>query len=201
MRYRKSLVAIAFAIGATTAATAFADAPGPNLVNNGGFETGDFSGWSASVDTFVSGVDDVSAHTGNSGAYFGDLGTSGSISQSFTTIAGATYDIDLWLRSDGLTPNGLQVLWNGTVVDSVSDFGSLNYMEIKIDPQMAASTMTTLELRVGNDNGFLEMDDIAVTQAVPEPATFALVGAGLLMIWVRRRTAYSAQQRRDGRTQ
>jgi PEP-CTERM motif len=196
MNYRKSLATIAFAVGATAAATAFADVP--NLVTNGGFETGDFSGWNASVDLGVSGIDHVSAHTGNFGAYFGDSGTSGSISQSFATVAGTSYDIDLWLRSDGLVPNGLQVLWNGTTVYSVSDFGSLNYAEIVIDPQQAASGLSTLELRAGNDNGFLEMDDITVTAAVPEPTTYALVGAGLLMIWVRRKTASSAQQRRAG---
>jgi hypothetical protein len=194
MNYRKSLAVIAFAIGATAAATAFADAP--DLLTNGGFEAGDFSGWNASVDPTFSGVDDVAAHAGSFGAFFGDIGTSGSISQSFATVAGATYDIDLWLRSDGQTPNGLQVLWNGTTVYSVSDFGSLAYAQIAVDPQQAASALSTLELRVGNDNGFLEMDDIRVTAAVPEPATFALVGAGLLMVWVRRRAASSQQQHR-----
>jgi hypothetical protein len=196
MGYRTSLATVAFAFGLTAGAPALAgpvgNEVGANLVTNGGFETGTFSGWSTSIDATFSGIDGVSAHSGSFGAFFGDFGTPGSISQSFATLAGSNYNIHLWLRSDGLTPNSIAVLWAGTTVYSVANLAASAYTEIVIDP-LATTTLTTLELRLRNDNGFLELDDISVravgaVSAVPEPASLALLGAGLLgMVAARRR--------------
>lgn len=190
MDYRKFLAAVAFAFGATVAAPALAgpiaNEVDPDLVTNGGFETGDFTGWSASVDPSFSGVDGVAAHSGTFGAFFGDAGTPGSISQAIATLAGSTYNIHLWLRSDGLSPNSLEVLWGGTTVYSATDLGLFAYTEIVIDP-LALADFTTLELRLRNDGGFLEIDDISVRR-LPEPLTLALLGPGLLgFVLVRRR--------------
>jgi hypothetical protein len=193
MNHRKSLAALAVAFGATVAATALAgpvaNESGPNLVTNGGFETGDFTGWTTAVDPSFSGVDPVAAHSGSFGAFFGDFGTAGSISQSFATLVGGHYNIHLWLRSDGLTPNSLDVLWGGTTVYTATNLTPFAYTEIVIDP-VALAGLTTLQLRARNDNGFLEVDDISVSavSAVPEPGSFALIGAGLAgMVALRRR--------------
>jgi hypothetical protein len=191
MDYRRLLVAAALAVGAAAPAIAgpVGNETGPSLVTNGGFETGDFAGWNASVDPSFSGIDNLAAHSGSFGAFFGDFGTPGSISQSFATLVGASYNIHLWLRSDGLAPNSLAVLWNGTTVYSAANLAPFAYTEIVIDPQATAAS-TTLELRVRDDNGFLELDDISVraVSAVPEPGSLALLGAGLLtIVAVRRR--------------
>ena len=195
MDYRTSLATAAFAFGVTAGvpvlAGPVANEVGPNLVTNGGFETGSFSGWTTSIDPTFSGIDGVSAHSGSFGAFFGDAGAPGSIRQSFATSAGSNYNIHLWLRSDGLAPNSFAVLWGGATVYSAANIGASAYTEIVIDP-LATAAATTLELRLRNDNGFLELDDVSVravtaVSAVPEPASFALLGAGLLGIVAARR--------------
>jgi len=189
MDHRNFLAAVAVAFGATVAATAvagpIANESGPNLVTNGGFETGDFAGWTADVDPTYSGVDHVAAHSGSWGAFFGDAGTPGTISQSLATVAGASYDIQLWLRSDGSTPNSFEVVWGGKTVFGVADVVSPDYTQIVIDP-LATSASTTLQLRARNDVGVLEVDDVSV-RAVPEPASVALLAGGLLVVVSARR--------------
>jgi len=192
MNLRPLLIAAAVAIGSTFTVAASAGPigheTGPDLVTNGGFETGDFTGWSAAVDPDFSGVDGPSAHTGNFGAFFGDVGAPGSISQALATVAGGSYNIHLWIRNDGLTPNSFEVLWGGASVYSVADLGAFAYTEIVIDP-LATGASTTLTLLARNDNGFLEVDDISV-RLVPEPDSLALVAPMLLgaVVWRRRKT-------------
>src|ERR1700760_359082 len=79
-------------------------APANNLVINGSFESGDFSGWTlAGTDVLPGGndnyygVDSVDAHTGAYGAYFGPVGGVLNLSQTIATIPGASYEVSFWL--------------------------------------------------------------------------------------------------------
>ncbi|NUZ05288.1 hypothetical protein [Piscinibacter koreensis] len=189
MSCRKLLAAGVLALG-TLLGTGVGAAPtryevGPELVTNGGFESGNFSGWNASFDPTLSGVDGVAAHSGSFGAYFGEIGTPGTLVQSLATLPGSYYNIHLWLRSDGQRPNSFDVLWGGRSVYSVLDVAASAFTEIVLDPQ-ASSALTTLELRLRNDSGFFEIDDISVRQ-LPEPITLALVGPGLFGLALARR--------------
>ena len=84
---------------------------GQSLVQNGGFETGDFTGWTLVGNTIVynwrgnstvyDAVEDAASgydvvHSGTYGAFLGDdqLAT---LSQSLTTVAGQNYLLSFWL--------------------------------------------------------------------------------------------------------
>jgi PEP-CTERM motif len=169
---------------------------GPNLVTNGGFETGDFSNWTQSGNLGFTGVTSQYANSGSYSASFGPVGSLGFISQNIETVIGVAYNIHLWLRSDGGTPSALSV-----------DFGGVNvffqenppnqewFTEIVIDP-IATSTSTTLTIGLRNDPGWHQIDDIAVfatssreldVAAVPEPASLALLSLGLVGLGFSRR--------------
>jgi hypothetical protein len=66
-----------------------------NLVNNGGFETGDFTGWT----TDAAGISTISpfSNTGNFAGSFSAIQTANSLTQNIATTAGATYDLSFFL--------------------------------------------------------------------------------------------------------
>lgn len=181
MSYRKTAAAWA---GGVAVALAAASAAHANQVVNGGFETGDFSGWSTVIGPF-SGVDAVAAHSGSFGAFTGEFDTVGTISQDIATVAGTSYSVEFWLRSDGETPNRFFVSWDGVALMDATDLAAFPYTHYVLNA-VAAGATTTLQFGFRNDNGFTEFDDISVT-AVPEPSSYVLFGLGLLTLgWMRR---------------
>ncbi len=97
------------------------------LVTNGGFETGDFSGWTQSGDTSFTFVELQAAHSGTYGAAFGPRGSNGYITQALATMAGGRYDLVFWLRNTGSTPNHFEVSWDGSIVDSIDNGPAMPY--------------------------------------------------------------------------
>ena len=104
-----------------------------NLVVNGGFETGDFSGWTLTVpghnDTVVSAIRPPDgakySHSGMFAAQFSDIylgGFGGStesvIAQTLATQPGTSYLISFWVAS--ITNSSLIVSWNGNPVLNMS---------------------------------------------------------------------------------
>ena len=93
-----------------------------NLVTNGGFETGSFSGWThtdpSNFDNI--GSDPLFAHSGTFHANLGASPGPGSLSQSLTTVAGTAYTLSFFLAND-ITQRppiwtSFEVFWNGTSV-------------------------------------------------------------------------------------
>ncbi len=132
------------------------------LIQNGGFETGDFTDWNAtgnsSLDT-VSG-DALYTHSGLYGAEMGPIGAPGYISQTVPTIPGTAYLLSLWLDSpDGDGPNEFIVSWNGyTILDmtNLTGFGWSNF----VFSVTATTASTTVELGFRDDTSFLGLDDV-----------------------------------------
>ena len=176
---KRFLGALACALVAAVATPASA-----NLVVNGGFETGDFTGWTVGPDifTFVTGCnfESYGCHSGNYFAALGTVGSDNSMSQTVSDIAGKTLVFSFWLASDGGTPNDFSASWDGTQLMSQTDIAYQGYTKYSFD--VSATGTDTLSFLFRNDPGYLGLDDVSLNYAgaVPEPASLALLGTGLV---------------------
>jgi hypothetical protein len=148
---------------------------------NGGFETGDFTGWVQTGDVSFSGVDSFAARTGSFGAFFGPTSTGG-ISQSFATTPNTTYRVDFSLSlADSSQPNSFSWSWNGvTQSPSLSNSAGFGYTGFS-SLLLATGASSTLAFNFVDPQSFWLFDNVAVT-AIPELPVNALMGAGLVLI-------------------
>ncbi|MGD0614113.1 MAG: protease pro-enzyme activation domain-containing protein, partial [Verrucomicrobiota bacterium] len=92
---------------------------GQSIVDNGGFETGDFTGWALNASSKYNFVTTSSGwvHSGSYGAALGQYGSLGYLYQTLTTSPGQNYLLSLWVDNPsnpvGATPNQFLVQWNG----------------------------------------------------------------------------------------
>jgi len=175
--------------GAVVASTAALLAAIPLQTNaqiaNGGFETGDFTGWmlTSNVSLF-SGVDPFAAAFGSFGAYFGPPVVPGGISQTFATRSNTTYQVDFWLELTGSSiPNSFSWSWNGVTqspsLNNAAAFDSARFSSLVL----ATDTFATIAFNFRSAASFWLLDNVAVT-AVPELPINVLVGMGLIVIAV-----------------
>jgi PEP-CTERM motif/Protein of unknown function (DUF642) len=176
---KKILFVLAFAavLGASRPASA-------DLIVNGSFETGDFTGWTTAnlnaTSVEPAGFDGFPAQDGQFFAALGNVGFDATIGQTFATTAGATYELTYYMGSDGATPNDFSTQIDGVTVFSQSDIPAQGYVLYTFDFVSAGPT-STVNFFSRNDPAYLALDNVSVNgRSVPEPSAIALFGVGAL---------------------
>ena len=184
------LVRIALTLSVLVLGTVGFAHAGSNLVTNGSFETGDFTGWTLSGDTTFTGVCDVSTcpggfapEDGNYAAYFGPVGDTATISQTIATIPGDEYSLSFYLANPvGGTPNYFSVTF-GNSSFSFTNFGvAFGWQQFTLTT-VATTDQTNLSFTFRNDPSYWFLDNVTVQQSggsTPEPGTLVLFGSGAL---------------------
>jgi hypothetical protein len=155
------------------------------LVQNGGFETGDFTDWTLVGNTYSggslyngvvnwasltdgTGVEYV--HSGTYGAFLGDI-TLATLSQSFDTVPGEEYQLSFWV--DNPTNGTAQEFYANWITNGVADtvFSLVNppilgWSNVVV-VVTAGSTNTTLQFAAQNPTGGFGLDDITVDPLSP----------------------------------
>src|SRR6266700_381198 len=139
--------------------------PGGCIVVNGGFETGDFTGWTQFGDTSFTAVDISSPggtppHSGSFLAYFGPF-ADGGIMQTLTGPAGM-YTVDFWLAADGGDGGDyINVTLGGGTIYTAPGSGSFGFTHITGTATVGANPV--LEFHFVNVPSYWDLDDVCVT--------------------------------------
>ena len=164
---------------------------GSSLVLNGGFESGDFSFWQ--LNDIYSFVDDgsttgITPRAGNFVAALGQVGSLGTLTQSFQTSAGQPYLLSFWLivgaDMNGLTtPNVFRVQWNAKNVFAASNLPQNGWTNAQFLVTGAAPS-STLQFLFRDDPAYLGLDDVSLVP-VPAPVfqSITQVNGSIQLIW------------------
>jgi hypothetical protein len=160
---------IVFVLLALAASGARAD----QLLVNGGFETGDFTGWTQggnTAATFVSS-DPTTVNSGYYAAALGPVGSPGTLSQTFATTPGSTLYLNFFLSSDGGLPNSFSATLANNTLLNLTSIPQQPYTQYSFQTT-ATDTSSTLTFSFQNDPGYLMLDDVSVTTSPTDPTTW-----------------------------
>jgi hypothetical protein len=152
-----------------------------NLVINGDFETGDFTGWMLSGNvaplsygpqTFITS----NAESGQYAAGLGSVGSDGTLSQNIQTTAGQNYTLDFWLANAIGGPDDFTVKWNGQTLLALNNASAQGYTEYTFNVVGTAGT-SNLEFDFRQDPASWSLDNISVTAAGSQTANVSVQSA------------------------
>jgi hypothetical protein len=167
-----------------------------NLIVNCGFETGDFTGWTtpsplpnyyliAPADT-PNGTQPNGSGNGYyvyDGTYAAQLGSdpATTLSQTFTDVAGESYDLTFYLNGDSYP--GSTNFFDATVAGATLDLTDVTSYWTQYSLVFTGTGSDTLTFTFDDNGGnFLSLDDVGVpgpTSATSEPSSLLLLGTGI----------------------
>jgi hypothetical protein len=134
---------------------------------NGGFETGDLTGWGSDQEGASVTSDQRYVHSGIYGLKLGTVGPLGHLTQTLPTIPGSNYLISLWLNNtNGGSPNEFRVSWNQTLLYFATNMTNLAWTNIQLTVT-ASTTNDTLLFGFRQDPQYLGLDGVSVTSIGP----------------------------------
>lgn len=154
-----TLAFLAFALSA-------AQASASNLIVNGGFESGNFTGWSTQPAASGSNFGVIGfSHSGTFSARFGAVsGQHDSIWQNVPTAAGSRFTVSFWVYNGGVGSDSLRVIWDNSMVFNSTPLSlpASVWTEVTLTVYSTQAT-TQLRFEAYDSPSFIFLDDISVT--------------------------------------
>ncbi|MEA2859065.1 MAG: hypothetical protein QOC72_1104 [Methylobacteriaceae bacterium] len=147
---------------------------GPTVLVNGGFETGDLSGWSTTGSHISVEQDEFGGEFGQYTARLAPTDTTESLFQNVSTTPGQHYTVSFTVLPDGdAGSNAFSVVWDGqTLLAQTNFFGGSTHYSFDVVGD-ADTSQTQLSFNYATDGtGFL-LDGISVTPDTGPPTETA----------------------------
>ncbi|HSY19799.1 MAG TPA: protease pro-enzyme activation domain-containing protein [Candidatus Acidoferrales bacterium] len=166
------------------------------IVLNGGFETGDLTGWTLVGDTIIGNffynavATDAQfssggvAHSGEYGAFMGEFGFRATWTQTLPTMPGQLYQLSYWLDNP-VAGDGQEFVtsWGGTNLVNVTNPPAFGWTQFQF-VVAGAGTNTDLQFGARNDANYYGLDDVAVTPIPPVAlGDVSVSGSDLQLTW------------------